>query len=233
MAKNAHREAQREKREATKAICVTQSGEARSPALTPVAATVSNGASVANRNDEPEVPSTRDSSAVVGAAVIFVGGFDSKQLAAAARRKGMVVRKRTHSVAYVVGSPEVQTKLVQLTLHVGARRLSVAAFKALLATAPDIDAVQSASDHDADDDMDPASDLPDDDVDIAGGLGCGPVDHSGGGSNGGGGATGGYNDIQASNTTVSPTCHSCHFKPGVFASTRAAIRKRATTFDKK
>ena len=54
LAQNAHREAQREKREATKAICGTQSGEARLARPTPVAAIVSNGASVANRNGEPE-----------------------------------------------------------------------------------------------------------------------------------------------------------------------------------
>lgn len=47
LAKDAHREAQRQKREAKEAICVPQSGAARSPTPTPLAATANNDASIA------------------------------------------------------------------------------------------------------------------------------------------------------------------------------------------
>ena len=162
------------------------------------------------------VESTASSTDVVGTTVMFIGRFcgaDAKELRAAARRKGMVIRTNTFRVDHaVVGTVSIKSTRLELALASGARRLSADEFKALLAKAPDVDKVETAVD----------------DVSIG-------AQDPGAGSDS---ATieGGSHDEDSSRdngtSLVDVPCQSDHFWPGVFPSTRATAWKRATTFTK-
>ena len=74
------------------------------------------------------VESTASSTDVVGTTVMFIGRFcgaDAKELRAAARRKGMVIRTNTFRVDHaVVGTVSIKSTRLELALASGARRLS-------------------------------------------------------------------------------------------------------------